>query len=261
MCVIFAAFQKSRQYPFILAANRDEYYQRPTATANFWTDFPEVLAGRDLEARGTWLGMNRNGKVAAITNQYTPESPREALRSRGELVSEFLIFEHSCDQFGDQLCRSRTDYNGYGMLFGDFSQLRYQTNRSHLATSLRSGIHALSNSLLNLPWPRVQAGKRQLTRLLDTEMKITPESLFQILSGQQASLWPQSVGRGKPMRSTHPADVPVFVRLKDYGTRSSTVILIDRNQNVLFEERTVDEKSGGYVSNCQFEFRISGPVS
>ena len=234
----------------MLAANRDEYYHRPTVLAHFWSHCPDLLAGQDLECGGTWLGITRKGKIAAVTNHFEPNSGHQAPRSRGQLISEYLQSNQSADEYAATLRASFDQYNGYGLLFGDIRQLRYQTNKSALTTVIRGGVHALSNSLINTPWPRVQAGKHLLTDLLKRNHDLVPEHLFQILSDQHSS----DTAAQKPRN--HPADAPLFIRSKHYGTRASTVILVDRNRNVVFEERTYEENTSESQARRSFEFSL-----
>ena len=251
MCVILVAIEHNSRFPLVLAANRDEYYHRPSAVAHFWSHCPDLLAGQDLECGGTWLGMTRKGKIAAVTNHFEPNSRRQAPRSRGQLISEFLQSNQSADEYAAMLRTTFDQYNGYGLLFGDIGQLRYQTNKSTLSTVIRGGVHALSNSLINTPWPRVQAGKRLLTDLLKRNDDLVPEHLFQILSDQQSS----DTAAQKP--HNHPADAPLFIRSKHYGTRTSTVIIVDRDRNVVFEERTYEENTCKSHERQSFEFSLS----
>ena len=257
MCIILIAMQESEQFPFILAANRDEFYQRPSAQAEYWRDHPDVLAGRDLEARGTWLGINRSGKIAAVTNHYSPESTQQAPRSRGELVSEFLISTETADQYAENLRTIQDQFNGYGLLIGDSSRLRYQSNESDFETDLSSGIHALSNQLLSSPGARAQTGKRLLEDMLKTQKLLTPQALFKILFDKESAASPEPASNENGEESIHPADVPIFVRMENYGTCCSTVLLIDRFQNVFFEERTFYENAERYRSRRSFEFSIA----
>ncbi len=253
MCLILFAIQQHPDYPLILAANRDEYYQRPSATAQFWSDCPNVLAGRDLEANGTWLGISRAGKFAAVTNFYSPDSTLTALRSRGELVSKFLQSEQPIDHYRATLKASVHHYNGYGLLFGDSSELHYLSNKTRITTTLHSGVHALSNTLINSPWPRVKTGKRLLQELVSQEQTLRLEDLFQILT-DDGSDYPTAIN---PIESTEPSTSPIFIRSNDYGTRCSTVILIDRESNVTFEERSFNRTSECYHSRQHFEFQIN----
>ena len=160
MCVILVALNQNTQYPFVLAANRDEFYARPTSPADFWNDYPEILAGRDLEANGTWLGVSKSGQFAAITNHHDPFSRDASLCSRGELVSGFLRNQQTLEQYSDILKEGQENYNGYSILFGDRSHLRYQTNKGAMQTDIVSGVHGLSNEFLNSPWSRVEEGKK-----------------------------------------------------------------------------------------------------
>ncbi len=256
MCVILLSLHVSSKYPFVLAANRDEYYRRPSATAQFWSDCPDLLGGRDLEAGGTWLGINRTGQFAAITNHFDPASTDIAPRSRGEIVSTFLQSDKTVDQFAEQLRRSDNQYNGYGLLFGDFSTLYYHSNKTALTTTLCCGIHALSNSLINSPWPRVQAGRLKLQQAVEKDQDLLLEHLFDILIDQQSS---SVSSHGKNQSSTHfrhPANAPMFIRTKDYGTRSSTVILVDHELNVVFEERTYGDNHEDNQVRRQFGFQV-----
>ena len=257
MCVILIAMQQSERFPFILAANRDEFYQRPSAQAEFWRDHPDVLAGRDLEAQGTWLGINRSGKIAAVTNHYSPQSTKEASRSRGELVSEFLISTETTDQYSENLRTIRDQFNGYGLLIGDSSRLRYQSNESEFETDLTTGVHALSNTLLSSPGARAQTGMRLLEDMLKNQKNLTPEALFEILFDEDAAASLEPAGNEQAKESMHQVNVPIFVRMEGYGTCCSTVLLIDRFQNVFFEERTFYENAERYRSRRSFEFKIA----
>lgn len=256
MCVILLAIQQNPNFPFVLAANRDEYYQRPTAPAAFWPECPDLLAGRDLEANGTWLGISRSGEIAAVTNLFASESTFATLRSRGELVSNFLQSNQSADHYRAKLIASRNQYNGYGLLFGNFRELHYLSNKTNMTTTLTGGIHALSNALINAPWPRVEVGKQLLKNVLNTQQALNLEGLFQILTNDRTAQPADERAGHHPMQSDHPSARPLFVRSSDYGTRTSTVILVDRQANVIFEERNFDETSKKCKSHQRFEFQI-----
>lgn len=257
MCVILIAFQENEQFPFILAANRDEFYQRPSAQAEFWRDHPDILGGRDLEAKGTWLGISRSGKIAAVTNHHTPDSARNAPRSRGQLVSEFLISTETVEEYSEKLRTIKDQFNGYGLLIGDASQLRYQSNESDFEANLTTGIHALSNSSLDSPGPRAQTGIRLLKNTVKTQKNLYPGELFEILIDKESLDSPEQTNYDQSAVPPDSTDAPIFVRTKDYGTCSSTVILIDRHSNVFFEERTFYKNAEIYRSRRSFEFKFS----
>ncbi len=257
MCIILVALQQNHRYPFILAANRDEYYRRPTQAADFWPDHPNILGGRDLAMGGTWLGISRGGRIAAITNHHSSQPARAAPRSRGEIVRNFLQSERPIERYISLLNQSRQDFNGFGLLIGDRSQLHYRSNQSQLATRLSSGIHALSNALLNTPCRRVLAAKRLLAAVIGKELPVRLDDLFEILATRQ-SIGTQMINQQtSSFPPTLSADAPIFLQSKEHGTRSSTVILVDRKLNVFFEERTFDETSENFQSRRQFEFQMT----
>ena len=258
MCVIIFALRKNKQYPFIVAANRDEYYNRPTIVADYWPDLPEIIAGRDKQAGGTWLGLSLTGRFAAITNHYEPDSHNRKLQSRGELVSKFLVTDENLDEYSRQLHQTQRNYNGYGLIFGNFSHLRYQTNRDGQIVDITKGVHGLSNHLLNTPWPRVEEGKRKLLEIAQSEDQLEADQIFEILLDCNASGPNNSEEIISNLdRTINPAQMPIFIRLNDYGTRSSSVILVDRNGMVTFEERTFAPSSRKIVAQRKFEFKVA----
>ena len=257
MCVILLALKQNKKYPFIVAANRDEYYDRPSIAADYWPDLPEVIAGRDKLAGGTWLGINRTGRFAAVTNHYEPGFHNSELQSRGELVSSFLVTGESLDEYSRQLERNGEDYNGFGLIFGSFSRLRYQTNRDSAIVDITDGVHGLSNHFLNTPWPRVEEGKRRLLEAAQSNNSLDANHLFDILCDDPNSGNIHSEENSSELiQTTDPSELPIFIRLKDYGTRSSSVVLIDHNGTVIFEERTFDPASNRIEARRRFEFEI-----
>lgn len=233
MCLILVAWRAHHEFPFVVAANRDEYYQRPTASAGFWSDAPQVLAGRDLEAGGTWMGITRNGRFAALTNFRDPARHKPDAPSRGHLVADFLTGTQPIDAYLDGLAGA--SYNGFNLLLGDGERLVAFSNVSNERHELAPGIHGLSNALLDTPWPKVGAGKTAL------------EAAIAALPGETA-LW-------KLLRddTTHPDSVlpatgvplewerllsAAFVISPDYGTRSSTLLTVSGGDVVSFDEQT-----------------------
>lgn len=221
MCLILVAWHAHPEYPLVVAANRDEFFWRPTAPAAFWPDHPQVLAGRDLEAGGTWMGITRTGRFAALTNFRDPASHKPAAPSRGQLVADFLTGTQSIDGYLDSL--DGAAFNGFNLLLGDGEKLVAYSNVSGERHELAPGIYGLSNALLDTPWPKVGAGKTAL------------EAALAVLPGEVA-LW--KLLRNDELHPDHalPATgVPLewerllsaaFVRSPDYGTRSSTVLTV-----------------------------------
>lgn len=257
MCIILFAIGYDEEYPLVVAANRDEYYRRPTAQAQYWTDHQDVLAGRDLQANGSWLGINRKGRIAAITNYHDPTRTSLATLSRGELVSNFLTTGESFDSFAAKTTAQQHLYNGLGLLYGDYSQIRYQSNRSAITTQLKNGVHALSNELLNASKSRVQTGKRRFEQILQKPENLDHDQLFNLLTDRGAFSTTANANQHTENLEQPHVDVPIFLNLGDFGTRSSTVIVVNRHKQVYFEERTFDENSEHYQQRRQFEFQIA----
>jgi len=236
MCLILLAHQTHLDYPFVLAANRDEFYDRPTEAADFWASEPHILAGRDLQGGGTWLGLTRRGRFAALTNFRDPASLRADAPSRGELVSRFLSGNENAPSFLTWLKENGTRYNGFSLLFGTKDGLFHYCNRDG-GGPLAAGVHGLSNALLDTPWPKVSRGKDALARLLEKAPPLHLDRLFSLLADR--SVPPDSelphTGVGMAWERVLASR---FIASPIYGTRSSTVIAIDRQCRVLFEERS-----------------------
>ena len=153
MCLILLAHQLHPGIPLILAANRDEFHDRPTAALDFWPESGDLLAGRDLQAGGTWFGVTRGGRWAAVTNYRTPAERRTGATSRGKLVSDFLTGAGSAASYLEELATADDDYNGFNLLLGDGGGVYHYSNRSGETTKLEPGCYGLSNHLLYTPWP------------------------------------------------------------------------------------------------------------
>ena len=254
MCLILLGYHAHPLYRLILAANRDEFFSRPAAPATFWNNNPQLLAGRDMKEGGTWLGLTRSGRIAAITNFRDPISERKGVPSRGELVIGFLRSSMSVEDYLAFLKREGTNFNGFNLIFGDMKRLCWFSNHSALPQFLGPGIHGLSNHLLNTPWPKVSRGKDALERIIVRGEKIEPDELFDILAGRAIApdnLLPET-GVGIELERLLS---PIFIATPFYGTRSSTIILIDRDGEVTFIEKTYNGQPDE-TKNVTFRFRI-----
>ncbi len=253
MCLILFAYQNHSRYKLILAANRDEFYNRPAAPMAFWDDVPDVLGGRDLKAGGTWFGITRNGRWSAITNFRNPELSKVGTPSRGFLVSRYLLGQTPPDVYLQALKNDAVLYSGFNLLVGDCEGLYYFSNRQLVVRKLGSGTYGLSNNLLNVPWPKVVQGREALTRLIVSEA-VSPENLFAILADRHqpddADLPHTGVGR-----EWERIFAPRFISSPIYGTRTSTIVLIDYSLNVLIHERTF--QTGHEPENRCFEFQVT----
>jgi uncharacterized protein with NRDE domain len=255
MCLILLSHKTHPRYPLIFAANRDEFHDRPTAPAAFWKEAPSLLAGKDLRNGGTWFGITGKGRIAALANYRGPPAARADAPSRGLLVKDFLLDELSGAEFLEKLKRTSDRYNGFIMIFGDIDQLYYFSNRGNIPPLLSPGIHGQSNHLLDTPWPKVLRGKEAMERVLSSETNPSIESLFAILADctpAQNNLLPNT-GIG-PERERILSSI--FVTAPAYGTRSSTVVLVDTEHNVTFIERTYDGGPEENYTDAEFRFKI-----
>ena len=253
MCLIFLAIDAHPKYPVVIAANRDEFYERPTAPASFWPDAPRLLAGRDLRAGGTWLGITRTGRISALTNYRDPRANKADAPSRGMLTSDFLLSTEDPMSYLRRISGKARRYNAFNLLVGRKSEFYWHSNVGDDIQALSPGIHGLSNHSLDTAWPKVQKGKEALRRLLASE-DFSPESLFQLLLDRTVpkddSLPDTSVGLEWERILS-----PAFITSQAYGTRSSTVILLDRSGTVLFIERSFQKAAGAY-SAVEYSFKL-----
>tara|TARA_R110002110_G_scaffold205066_7_gene416924 strand:+ start:46705 stop:47481 length:777 start_codon:yes stop_codon:yes gene_type:complete len=172
MCLLIIAHQTSDQLPLVIAANRDEFHNRPTARSTFWQEHPTLLAGRDLQQGGTWMGITRDGRFAALTNFRDPARTTTAPRSRGELPLNFLTGVTGPEQYMNALSATAHDYAGFNLLLGDGHGLWYCSNsngqRDVAPRQLEPGVYGLSNALLDTPWPKVTRGRAAMLEALES---------------------------------------------------------------------------------------------
>ncbi|MBW1715999.1 MAG: NRDE family protein [Deltaproteobacteria bacterium] len=254
MCVLLIALKTHPAYKLILLANRDEYYERPTSSAAFWDEAPFLLAGKDLQGGGTWLGITRNGRIAAITNYRDPASVNKNAPSRGTLVSNFLVGQESTGGYLERVKREADGFNGFSLIIGDKDQLCWYSNRSLGVHRLSSGIHGLSNHLLDTPWPKVVCGKDALTRLLSGQRAPSLEELFHILADRTVPDDASLPHTGVELEWERILS-PIFIVSPTYGTRSSTVLLIDVQDRVTFVEKTFDSDPD-HPTSVEYKFRV-----
>lgn len=238
MCTLLLACAVHPRYRLILAANRDEFYDRETAAAAFWEDPPSLFGGRDLLHGGSWLGVTTSGRIAALTNYREPHEHRKDRPSRGRLVSDFLKGEATAEEYLEELRGTGAPYDGYNLVLGSAERLYYYSNKSDETLRLEPGIYGLSNDLLDTPWPKVVRGKEALERLL-AEEDVSPEDLFDLLAdrtqGPDEELPDTGVGLEWERRLSS-----IFIESERYGTRSSTILLVDQDLQATFIERTYD---------------------
>lgn len=237
MCVILFALGCHPRFRLIVAANRDEAYARPALPAAFWVDQPHVFGGRDLEHGGTWLGVATTGRFAAITNYRQGRSLDGAAQSRGDLTREYLTGTHEPLEYMRRAEEDRAQYRGYSFIAGSADALYFYSNRGNAVQTISPGVHGLSNRLLDEPWPKVQKGVATMTGLLHSSESEISESLFELLRDRTPApddLLPSTGIELERERALSAA----FIAGDTYGTRASTVVLVDRDGRVLFAEHT-----------------------
>ncbi len=235
MCLILLAHRVHPQFPLIVAANRDEFHGRPAAAAAFWQDQPRVLAGRDLEAGGTWLGVSRSGRFAAVTN--FSEEPLEPLppRSRGALVSDFLSGTMGPEPYLEGIAHHSEAYRGFNLLVSDGEELWYYSNRLPRPQRLEPGTYGLSNHLLDTEWPRVKRGKSALAVFEESEQQPDVDELLALLADETAATADEIAASG--LDPSHASRItPCFIRGPVYGTRASTVVVARGSGEIQFTE-------------------------
>ena len=247
MCLIAWSWQPDSSSPLLLLGNRDEFYARPTMPLHWWED-AQVLAGRDLHGGGTWLGVSKSGRMAALTNFRDTSNFRADAPSRGALVTQFLMGQQSALAYLEEMAKTRSDYNPFNLLVYDGEIFLALESRSDQIFSIAPGIGAVSNADIDTPWPKVEKirsglAQRQLQQQLDMD-----DALWDFLQDKEPAddlLLPQtgiSLERERALS-------PIFIRTADYGTRSSTLLRIHA-KGFTMKERTFD--ATGLTGHAEF---------
>lgn len=253
MCLIFICQHAHPDYPLIIAANRDEFYPRPTVALQQWQDHPQVIAGRDLQAGGSWLGVSKNGRLAAITN-HRMRDDNHYHNSRGSLVTRFLTGTQSTSEFATYLQQTAESYAGYNCVFGTLTgnpRLFHYNNTEHQLTELQAGVHGVSNASLDTPWFKLREGKQALETLLQQPMQ--HEAWLKMMTDQQQAADNElpDTGIDKQLEASLSSR---FIHLPHYGTRCTTLITLDNHNQLSICERSYNEQAE--AQNTQL-FRFS----
>jgi uncharacterized protein with NRDE domain len=250
MCTVLFAIDQHPKYKLIVAANRDEFLARPTAPLDWWKDNPNILAGRDLQGGGTWMGIAKNGRFATLTNYREIPQTQDDAPTRGTLVYDFLEGEMTPATYLGTLQESGQIYNGFNLVFGVGSDWIHYSNRDKTSTVLAAGIHGVSNALLNTPWPKIAKGKNDLAAALQSDT-IDPTQLLTILN--DSTIHPDELlpdtGIGLEWERVLSS---IKIVSPKYGTRVSTAILVDHENQVTYLERTYPDET-----DQSYEFEIS----
>jgi len=238
MCLILLAWRVHPHHRLVLAANRDEFHARASAAAGYWRDCPDLLGGRDLESMGTWLGVTRAGRIAAVTNvRDAGVSPPAPAPSRGKLARDFLCSKLPAARYAEDVAAQAAAYRGFNLLFGDHDSLWWLSNRGNGARRLEPGVYGVANDLLDTPWPKVTVGKRALERTL----RLGPSlgGLLALLDDTRvfadAELPDTGVGIERERMLA-----PLRIVSPQYGTRCSSAVLVDAKGDTQFAERSFD---------------------
>ncbi|HYI13168.1 MAG TPA: NRDE family protein [Thermoanaerobaculia bacterium] len=234
MCLIVLAHRASDRFPLVIAANRDEDYDRATHDAHFWSDAPDVLGGRDAVANGSWLAVTRGGRFAAVTNLRGAE---RKTRSRGELVREFVTTDVTPQVYGERIARDAQEYAGFHLLAGETGgDILHITPEAQVA--LEPGVHAFSNAPAGEQWPKMVAARQEMEIALRS-MEDAETLLLQLLQFLQL------------LRGTASVESEIFIAGDRYGTRASTVI-VATPEAILFGEQSFTRGGEPYGENRLF---------
>lgn len=256
MCLILFSLKTHPRYKFILAANRDEFFERPCLTADFWKSDKNILGGIDLVSRGTWLGITKNGRFAAITNYRDPQKQVEDPISRGDITRQFLESTLNCQTFLSGIAIQKDRYNGFNLLLSDngLHNLYYYSNLTDTSATVANGLHGLSNAFLDTPWPKVDLGVSLLSKTIASS-DFGIDELLSIMTDRRIAPDASLPNTGISLELEKKLS-PVFISMNGYGTRCSTAILLDYEDNLEFLEVSYDDSARPTISK-RYQIKIA----
>jgi len=258
MCLILFSYAPDSNYRLVLAANRDEFRDRPTAPLANWDDASQIIGGRDLKSGGTWLGITYYGKWAAVTNFRDPGAVMPEAPSRGHLLSDFLFGKKTPGEYLKYITKTAHRYNGFNLIIGDTHEVMYFSNKGEGIEKIQPGLYGLSNHLLDTPWPKIQTGKNRFSRLLKHSEKIDIEEIFELLRNTDRPPDHQLPQTGVGLEWERFLS-PIFISGELYGTRSSSILIVKNSGAVTFVERSYPscmKRDAGHDTR-QIRFNIS----
>lgn len=241
MCIAYLSLGVNPHWPVFIAANRDEYHARAALPARPWPDAPHVLAGRDLSAGGTWLGLSHGRRWALLTNFRDPDAQRTGLASRGELVSGFLLGDMGAEDYTKSVYSKARQYNGFNLIVGQGLYAWYVGNHAACTgpVALGPGRYVLSNHALDTPWPKAERLRSHLERLVPQNGELDLEPVYEALRDGVRSDDKSLPRTGVPLQVERMLS-SVFIVSPGYGTRCSTIFALDAQGKGVFSETSYD---------------------
>ncbi len=260
MCTVIFAYKAHPIYDLIYLGNRDEFKARQTEPSKFWSNHPEMIAGKDLKAGGTWMGMTKQGRISFLTNHRDFTKIKEDGRSRGELPVRFLTEAQESKGYLKALSDEKMLYSPYNLVAGDMNELHFYSNVMDEVISVEQGVYGVSNAFFDTPWPKVEKAKERLKVLLEEKWACEDaleEALFEILEDREIVPDEQLPDTGIELELERNLS-SIFIDLDTHGTVYQTVILIDKTGHVHYSERYLDGPSGMWKSH-KFDFSLMMP--
>jgi len=253
MCVLTFSYKNHKNYELIVAANRDEFYERPTKPAQFWEDNNYIYGGRDLKGGGSWLALSTKGKFAAITNYRDLSAIDPNAPSRGNLINDFLMNDYTADEYSQNLINEGKKYNGFNLVYTDFNKMYYYNNVTNEAKELPPGTYGLSNAFLDTDWPKLTDLKTGFEEAIkDDEPDF--DKLFSVLDAR--SVYPDELlPDTKIGLELERVLSSIFIVSPKYGTRSSTVLSISKTRVCRFAEKTFNKGNNPALKQEEFEVK------
>lgn len=256
MCLLLVAHRAVPGYRLVVAANRDEFHGRPTAAAAHWDDHPDILGGRDLEGGGTWLALRATGRFATVTNVRAGHAVRRGPRSRGLIVTDFLLGAQRAPDYARSLQPAARDYDGFNLLAWDGAALSWLSNQAEAPRTLDEGVYTLSNAQLDTRWPKSERLRHAFLRVMDADLADPVPALLGVLRDNQPAqddeLPDTGIGQERERWLSS-----IFIEGGSYGTRCSTVLTIDDAGRVTFHERRYDADAR-VAGDSRYAFELGG---
>lgn len=256
MCILFFAIEQHPRFPVVICANRDEFHQRPTQIMHWWPETQDnkgdqlpILAGKDLQAGGTWLGLNPQGRFSALTNYRQPQSFDNSKKSRGDLVINALSKPTS--KITEQLLKTTNQYNGFNLVVGQLNNLMCFDSVTKKQQTLSSGYHSLCNGALDDIWPKMALGQNQLANAISANLTQNlsqtslVEHLFTLMQNEQ-----QASENGLPNTGLsidwEQKLSSIFIVSPEYGTRTTNIIILDDQKNIYVYDQSYNAQGTPY---------------